>query len=106
MTDPNDGRGAARGARWVLLAALAAATTAWAQAAPEAPAPTDPRPAQKEVFRGRELIDFTDPVEVQGQIVGPDGKLIAGPPRLVFKPIIQLRHDWNDEMKASVDGMK
>lgn len=98
-----------RGARWARVAwfaVLAVASTARAQQLPDEPATAEARPAPKELFRGRELLDFTDPVEVKGQVIGPDGRLVAGAPRLVFKPIIELRHDWNDEMKASIDGVK
>ena len=57
------------------------------------------------VYKQRTEIDF-EGVEVQGQLVRPQGALILDRKRAHFNPLIKLRADFDDEMERSVDQIK
>ena len=57
------------------------------------------------VYKQRTEIDF-EGVEVQGQLVRPQGALILDRKRANFNPLIKLRTDFDDEMNKSVDEIK
>ncbi len=57
------------------------------------------------VYKQRTEIDF-EGVEVQGQLVKPQGTLILDRKRASFNPLIKLRTDFDDEMDKSVDEIK
>jgi len=56
-------------------------------------------------YKERTEIIF-DGVDVQGELVKPQGKLIMQPRRESFNPLIRLREDFDNEMKNSVDEVK
>ncbi len=56
-------------------------------------------------YNSRTEIDFED-VEVSGELVKPEGSLLLDRKRASFNPLIKLRTDFNDEMKASVDEVE
>jgi hypothetical protein len=76
--------------------------SAWAQTEPEE---IDAATGRKIKWLEREEIIF-DGVSLQGELVGPDGKMHQEHKRPVFNPLIKLRNDWNPEMRASVDEVK
>jgi len=59
----------------------------------------------KVVYKQRTEIDF-EGVEVQGQLVKPQGSLILDRRSANFNPLIKLRTDFDDEMEKSVDEIK
>ena len=50
-------------------------------------------------------VDF-DAIDITGEIVKPTGALIVERSNVRFNPLIELRTDWNQEMKMSVKEIK
>lgn len=50
-------------------------------------------------------IDF-DALDITGEMVKPQGSLIVERQSVKFNPLIELRMDWNEEMKSSVNEIK
>ncbi len=59
----------------------------------------------KVVYKERTEIDF-EGVEVQGELVKPQGSLLLERKHAKFNPMIKLRTDFDDEMDKSVDEIK
>ena len=59
----------------------------------------------KVVYKSRTEIDF-EGVEVDGELVKPQGALLLDRKRANFNPLIKLRTDFDDEMDKSVDEIK
>ena len=57
------------------------------------------------VYKQRTEIDF-EGVEVQGQLVRPQGALVLDRRRAHFNPLIKLRTDFDDEINRSVNEIK
>ena len=81
--------------RSLLLTAALAFTPAFAQ--------DDEEP--KVVYKARTEIDF-DGVNVDGELVKPQGAMMIDRKRANFNPLIKLRTDFDDEMDKSVDEIK
>lgn len=56
-------------------------------------------------YSERTEIDF-ESVDVNGELVKPEGSLLLDRKRASFNPLIRLREDFNEEMKNSVDEIK
>ena len=56
-------------------------------------------------YKERTEIDF-EGVDVQGELVKPQGQLLLDRRKASFNPLIRLREDFNKEMKDSVDEVK
>jgi len=56
-------------------------------------------------YKERTEIDF-EGVDVTGELVKPAGALLIDRRKAQFNPLIRLRQDFNDEMKASIDEVK
>ena len=50
-------------------------------------------------------IDFED-LEIEGQLVKPQGALLIDRKRATFNPLIKLRTDFNPEISTSVNEVK
>ncbi len=50
-------------------------------------------------------IDF-EAIDITGEMIKPQGSLIAERSNARFNPLIELRTDWNHEMSASVQEIK
>lgn len=59
----------------------------------------------KVVYKAKTEIDF-EGVEIDGELVKPQGQLILDRQRAQFNPLIKLRTDFDDEMDKSVDEIK
>ena len=59
----------------------------------------------KVVYKERTEIDF-EGVEVQGELVKPQGSLLLERKHAKFNPMIKLRTDFDDEMDKSVQEIK
>ena len=59
----------------------------------------------KVVYKQKTEIDF-EGVEVEGQLIKPQGSLILNRRAAHFNPLIKLRTDFDDEMDKSVDEIK
>ena len=81
--------------RFLLLTATFVSAPAFAQDADE----------PKVVYKSRTEIDF-DGVEVDGELVKPQGALLLDRKRANFNPLITLRKDFDQEMDKSVDEVK
>ena len=57
------------------------------------------------VYKQRTEIDF-EGLEIQGELVKPQGALLLERQRASFNPLIKLRTDFDDEMERSVDQIK
>ena len=56
-------------------------------------------------YKERTEIDF-EGVDVQGELVKPQGQLLLDRRKANFNPLIKLRQDFKDEMKQSVNEVK
>jgi len=65
----------------------------------------DKKEEPKVVYKQRTEIDF-EGVEVQGELVRPQGALLLQRRSAHFNPLIKLRTDFDDEMDKSVDEIK
>ena len=59
----------------------------------------------KVVYKQKTEIDF-DGVEVQGELVKPQGSLLLERKHAKFNPMIKLRTDFDDFMDESVNEVK
>lgn len=59
----------------------------------------------KVVYKAKTEIDF-EGIEIQGELVKPQGSLILDRRRSKFNPLIELRRDFDDEMENSVNEIK
>ena len=56
-------------------------------------------------YKDKTEIDF-EGVDVEGQLVKPQGALLLDRKRASFNPLIKLRSDFNVEMSQSVNEIK
>lgn len=56
-------------------------------------------------YKEKTEIDF-EGLEVEGQLVKPQGALLLDRKRASFNPLIKLRSDFNPEMTQSVNEIK
>mgnify|MGYP003647421995 CR=1 FL=1 len=59
----------------------------------------------KVVYKQRTEIDF-EGVEIEGELVKPQGSLVLDRRHAKFNPMIRLRTDFDDEMDKSVQEIK
>ena len=59
----------------------------------------------KVIYKEKTEIDF-EGVEVQGELVKPQGSLLLERKHAKFNPMIKLRTDFDDEIDNSVDEIK
>ncbi len=59
----------------------------------------------KVVYKQRTEIDF-EGVEIDGELVKPQGSLVLDRRHAKFNPMIKLRTDFDDEMDKSVQEVK
>jgi hypothetical protein len=57
------------------------------------------------VYKSKTEIDF-EGLEIDGDVVKPDGAIIQERGAAKFNPLIGLRTDFNYEMKASINEIK
>ncbi len=57
------------------------------------------------VYKQKTEIDFEE-LDVEGQLVKPQGALLLDRKRASFNPLIRLRTDFNYEMSVSVEQVK
>tara|TARA_E500000331_G_C16988521_1_gene596734 strand:- start:437 stop:691 length:255 start_codon:yes stop_codon:yes gene_type:complete len=60
---------------------------------------------QRIIYKQKTEIDF-EGIELQGELVKPQGALLLDRKRANFNPLIKLRKDFDDEMDESVDEIK
>ncbi len=65
----------------------------------------EPTEEPKVIYKQKTEIDF-EGVEVEGELVKPQGSLILDRKGAKFNPMIKLRTDFDDEMDKSVDEVK
>lgn len=56
-------------------------------------------------YQKRTEIDF-EAIDIDGELIKPQGALIADRTVATFNPLIELRTDWNHEMASSVQEIK
>ena len=59
----------------------------------------------KVIYKQKTEIDF-EGIEIQGELVRPQGALLLDRRSATFNPLIKLRTDFDDEMEKSVDEIK
>mgnify|MGYP003154447512 FL=1 len=62
-------------------------------------------PAPVIVYRERTEIDF-ESIDIEGQLVKPEGILTTERVAATFNPMIRLRLDWDDEIISSVNEIE
>ena len=65
----------------------------------------DNKKEPKVVYKQRTEIDF-EGVEIEGELVKPQGSLVLDRRHAKFNPMIRLRTDFDDEMDKSVQEIK
>tara|TARA_R110001583_G_scaffold38769_1_gene124955 strand:+ start:1019 stop:1264 length:246 start_codon:yes stop_codon:yes gene_type:complete len=65
----------------------------------------DNKKEPKVVYKQRTEIDF-EGVEIDGELVKPQGSLVLDRRHAKFNPMIRLRTDFDDEMDKSVQEIK
>ena len=58
----------------------------------------------KIIYKKETEIDF-EALELEGELVKPQGALLLERRRATFNPLIRLRSDFNEDMKQSVNGI-
>jgi hypothetical protein len=58
----------------------------------------------KVIVRKRTVVDFGD-VTVQGELVKPEGSYVLNRNKTRFEPLIQLRDDFDAELRNSADNL-
>ena len=56
-------------------------------------------------YQKKTEIDF-EGIDVEGELIKPQGTILMERTRTSFNPLIQLRTDWNPEMRQSVNNIK
>ena len=56
-------------------------------------------------YKARTEIDF-EGVDVSGELVKPSGSLLLDRRKATFNPLIQLRENFNPEMRESINEVK
>jgi hypothetical protein len=56
-------------------------------------------------YQKRTEIDF-EAIDIDGELIKPQGSLIIDRSVATFNPLIELRTDWNLEMNQSVNNIK
>jgi len=59
----------------------------------------------KVVYKKETTIDF-EGIDVEGQLVRPNGALLTERSKAAFNPLIHLRTDFNLEMSNSINDIK
>tara|TARA_R100000152_G_C6547711_1_gene23422 strand:- start:119 stop:367 length:249 start_codon:yes stop_codon:yes gene_type:complete len=57
------------------------------------------------IYKQRTEIDF-EGLEIEGELIKPQGALLLDRRRAHFNPLIKLRRDFDDEMDKSVNEIK
>ena len=65
----------------------------------------DPGSDRNVKYKDKTEIDFEE-LEIDGQLVKPQGSLILDRPIATFNPLIKLRTNWSLEMTQSVEEVK
>ena len=60
--------------------------------------------SDKVVVRKRTVVDFDD-VTVQGELVKPEGSYLLHRNKTRFEPLIQLRENFDRELRQSADNL-
>jgi len=61
--------------------------------------------SDKVVYKKTTEIDF-DSLDVEAELIKPQGSLIIERRRAAFNPLIQIRLNWNEEIAQSTDDVK
>lgn len=92
----------------VSVRALAIALLLAAVGAPAAEAPAKGvkvvQEPDKVIVRKRTVVDFGD-VTVQGELLKPEGSYLLHRNKTRFKPLIELRNDFDAELRKSADNL-
>ena len=56
-------------------------------------------------YQKRTEIDF-EALDIEGEMVKPQGSLLMERQKTKFNPLIELRTDWNHEMASSIQEIK
>ena len=57
------------------------------------------------IYQKSTTIDFEE-MEIEGQLVKPQGALLLERKKASFNPLIQIRENFNEELKRSVNTIK
>jgi hypothetical protein len=58
----------------------------------------------KVIVRKRTVVDFGD-VTVEGELIKPEGSYVLNRNKTRFEPLIQLRDDFDAELRKSADNL-
>jgi len=67
--------------------------------------PEDEYRESRIIYQKNTTIDFEE-LEIEGQLVKPQGALLLERKRASFNPLIQIRENFNKELRQSVDTIK
>jgi hypothetical protein len=66
---------------------------------------SDDESSRQVKYKSRTEIDF-EGVDVSGELVKPSGSLLLDRRKATFNPLIQLRENFNPEMRESINEVK
>ena len=85
----------------ILIATLVAFAAAAADKPPTVKVVQQP---DKVIVRKRTVVDFGD-VTVEGELIKPEGSYVLNRNKTRFEPLIQLRDDFDAELRKSADNL-
>lgn len=65
----------------------------------------DTPPAQV-IYKDVTEVEFGTELDVNGQIISPNGSVVSEPIRPDFNPLLSLRYDFQEELNQSVNLIK
>lgn len=87
--------------RLLAFSLLLCAAPALAQEEDDAPAP-----GRTYVVKAVTILDIADGIDIDAEVVRPTGTLLFDRKRLIIRPMIPLRRDFNDAIEVSVDEVR
>ena len=66
---------------------------------------TNDNKEQNIIYKQKTEIDF-DAIDIQGELIKPQGSLILNRGNAKFNPMIKLRRDFDDEMEKTINEIK
>ena len=66
----------------------------------------DTPPPARVIYKDVTEVDFGTELDVNGQIISPNGSVVSEPIRPNFNPLLSLRYDFQEELNQSVNLIK
>jgi len=84
--------------RLLALAVLFAASTAFAQ--------EEETQGRTFIYKSVTTLDIEEGADISAEVIKPPGTFLFDRKRAIFRPMIELRRDFNDALETSVDEVR